>query len=187
MSARRAAVRRERKSRKKAEKNKSAEGALLRASEEGLIEGRTIAACVVLDVLFRSYGWKKKRLSGFLERIMQQSAKGSEEITVTASLPWQERMIEAVRMKRVYLQAKSITQEVFYVKRNEAYIASCAVMLLVLFSEYGFSTNGKRSGRADRIMMECVERYWQMHENPERYAGKALLARTRELTGLQIS
>lgn len=55
MSARRAAIKRERLQRNKIEKKKGKLGSLERAKEQGIIDGRALAVSVCLEVLHSKY------------------------------------------------------------------------------------------------------------------------------------
>lgn len=61
MSDKRAIIRRERKKMEKAKKNRSPDGELQRLQVQGMIDGRIIAASVVLEILHDKYGFRQKR------------------------------------------------------------------------------------------------------------------------------
>ena len=81
MSAKRAAIRRERKERRKAEHRKAPDGEARRAAEQGRMDGRTLAACIIINVLYDQFGFRDKRLMRMVKQINQEALKFDQEAT----------------------------------------------------------------------------------------------------------
>ena len=79
MSDRRAAVRRERKERLKAEKRKAPDAEIKRAAERGKLDGRTIAFCVIANLLYDLHGFRKKRIEIFLKKCNKEATRFDQE------------------------------------------------------------------------------------------------------------
>ena len=75
MSARRAAIRRERLQRNKIEKKKGKLGSLERAKEQGIIDGRALAVSVCLEVLHSKYKLSNNKAQQLLNAIGKESAR----------------------------------------------------------------------------------------------------------------
>ena len=75
MSARRAAIRRERLQRNKIEKKKGKIGSLERAKEQGVIDGRALAVSVCLEVLHNKYKLSNNKAQQLLNAIGKESAR----------------------------------------------------------------------------------------------------------------
>ena len=81
MSVKRAAIRRERKEHRKAEHRKAPDGEARRAAEQGRMDGRTLAACIIINVLYDQFGFRDKRLMRMVKQINQEALKFYQEAT----------------------------------------------------------------------------------------------------------
>lgn len=98
MSAKGAAIRRERKERWKAENRKAPDEEYRRAGQQGRIDGRTLAACIIINILYDRFGFRDKNMN--LLRNRAESNTGKKAVKVDSeyysSLQCKEYLIEAV-------------------------------------------------------------------------------------------
>lgn len=100
MSNRRAAIRRERKDRVRAEKNKTVQGKLERARFDGKTEGRMAAVGVVLEVLY-DFSTNKKG-TGRLDYIIDYSVKEYVEMCNDYQIKTGEYYLDRMTKKTGY-------------------------------------------------------------------------------------
>ena len=139
MSAKRAAIRRERKERRKAENRKAPDGEARRAAEQGRIDGRTLAACIIINVLYDQFGFRDKRLMRMVERINREALKFDQEATRFNLEFYAGRLQERIQAAQIRPKVESLTETIYGSVRDEYFISSGAVMFMVLNEYFGFT------------------------------------------------
>lgn len=186
MSDKRAIIRRERKKMEKAKKNRSPDGELQRLQVQGMIDGRIIAASVVLEILHDKYGFRQKRAERLLSCISDQSAK-FEQIATKFTVEWYaNRMIDRINETPVKTVVRSAKEHIYIVARDEFFVTACAVMFLALNDEFGFSSNAKGTGRTDFVMQWCINRYIEIQLDPDNKTAQYYYDRMKRKTGFNI-
>lgn len=189
MSNRRAAIRREERERKKIQKNKTANGDLMRAQSHGWDCGKVISACVVIDALALELNWKKEQISQFTQSLSEKSAKGNPDIIEFAVQPWKNKLEQRIKQHAPELPKmpiNSVIQGIEYQHRNMAYVGCCSLMFLNLFSNFNLSSNNKGTGTLDKIINQCVIHFYDLQRNPNDYKTEKVLAKTKKITGLEL-
>ena len=186
MSDRRAAVRRERKERTKIEKNKTANGEMLRAAEQGKIDGRTIAFCVIANLLYDLHGFRKKRIEDFLTKCNKEATRFDQEGLQFVLKNYAEKLVKKINHAGVNAKPKSVAEHIYLNERDEFYISSIALMLTVLNDDYGMASNEKNTGRLDVLMEYCTNEYIKILLNPDRHSASWYVERTSKKTGLVL-
>lgn len=190
MSNRRAAIRRDRKEREKIMKSKAPGADMLRLKNEGWEEGKILAVCVGLEALYDSFGWKKGKLYHFTEKIGKNSANCNKQVLQFAIQPWKERLIERITEiagDKPRMTVECLKDKIKFEERNETYMAAALIVIVTLFSEYGFSSNKKRTGRMDKVLDRYAIRYLNILEDSVYYCGKEYLKRVRKMTGINVA
>ena len=186
MSDRRAAVRRERKERAKIQRNKSSSGEMLRAAEQGKIDGRAIAFCVIANLLYDLHGFRKKRIEDFLTKCNKEATR-FDNIGVQFVIKfYADKLLEKINRVDETQKPKSIIDHVYLTQRDEFYVSSIALMLAVLNDDYGMASNGKNTGRLDTIMEYCTNEYMKLQLDPDGHTADWYVKHTREKTGLEM-
>lgn len=186
MSAKRAAIRRERKERRKAEHRKAPDGEARRAAEQGRIDGRTLAACIIINVLYDQFGFRDKRLMRMVEQINREALKFDQEATRFNLEFYAGKLQDRIRATQIKPRAGNLTETIYASVRDEYFISSGAVMFMVLNEYFGFATNGKGTGRSDLIMAYIVNEYIKVNLDPEGHDVEFYYRRMKEKTGLDI-
>ena len=101
MSDRRAAVRREERERAKIRKNKTANGGMLRAAEQGKLDGRIIAFCVVANLLYDLHGFRKKRIEDFLTKCNKEATRFDQKGFKFVVTHYADKLIEKIERTKV--------------------------------------------------------------------------------------
>lgn len=185
MSSRRAAIRREQKEANKIKKDKTANGVMLRAAEQGRLDGRLMAFCAIANFLFDTYGFRKKRIEAFLEKCNKQATRFDNDVIQFVIQSYAVKFKSKLNNIDYFQKPESIIEHVYLTKREEFYIYSIALMLMVLNDAYGMSSNKKSSGRLDMIMEHCVKEYEKNQSKKENFI-KAYTIKTAEKTGLRL-
>lgn len=159
MSSRRAAIRRERKEREKAIKSRSPSGEYMRACEDGKIAGRQMATFIVLLELNKNYGWKAKRCIDFIEKGNAEAVRWGENTHNFIMSFWENKVEERFGKLTETAECRNLKELAFLKARNDFFCTALAVMAVVLSSDYGFSSNGKGTGRLDRLIDSAVTEY----------------------------
>lgn len=186
-SNRRAAIRRDKKEREKILKNKSPQAKLIQARNKGYEEGKMIATSVFLECMAIDFGWDKKEIKEASDLIAADSMRSSSEVINFVVNIWNKKLVDRVQehnKKKIVLNVNSLEDSVMYEERNQTYFACCSLVLSALYSNYGFSSNSKQTGKLDKLMNRFVIRFYQMMENPKYYSGEKCMARVDENTGI---
>ena len=186
MSDRRAAVRRERKERAKIKKNKSANGEMLRAAEQGKLDGRIIAFCVIANLLYDLHGFRKKRIEDFLTKCNKEATRFDQSGFRFVLESYADKLIEKINRIGETQKPKSIIDHVYLTQRDEFYVSSIALMLVVLNDDYGMASNGKNTGRLNVLMEYCTNEYIKMQFSIGVHSVDWYVNKTREKTGIAI-
>ncbi len=166
MSARRAAIRRERMQRKKIAKHNSTNGELERVVEKGTLEGRVLAVYTVFTTLKEHYNFGKTKLEKLLNLSNKEAVKFEQPATQFTMKHYQKRMMERIaknNSREVYKQ--DIKEEIYVMRRNDVFVSSCSMMFIVLNQDFGFSSNSKGTGRIDKIMNYVLEEFEKVQSN----------------------
>ena len=186
-SNRRAAIRRDKKEREKILKNKSPQAKLIQARNKGYEEGKMIATSVFLECMAIDFGWGKKKIKEASDLIATDSMRsGSEVINFVVNI-WNKKLVDRVQEQgqgNIVVNIDNLEESLMYNERNQTYFACCSLVLSALYSNYGFSSNSKQTGKLDKLMNRFVIRFYQMMENPKYYSGEKCIARVDENTGI---
>lgn len=186
MSAKGAAIRRERKERWKAENRKAPDEEYRRAGQQGRIDGRTLAACIIINILYDRFGFRDKRLMRMVEQINRETLKFDQEATRFNLEFYADRLGERIRSAQIKPRAENLTETIYASVRDEYFISSAAVMFMVLNEHFGFASNAKGTGRTDLIMEYIVNEYIKINLDVEGHGVEFYYHRMKEKTGLDI-
>ena len=186
MSDRRATVRRERKERAKIKKNKTANGEMLRAAEQGKIDGRTIAFCVIANLLYDLHGFRKKRIEDFLTKCNKEATRFDQEGFKFVLNYYADKLVEKINKTDVAQKPTTLEENVYINQRDAFYVSSLALMMAVLNDDYNMASNEKNTGRLDVIMEYCTNEYIKIQLNPKGHSASWYVEQTRNKTGLKL-
>ena len=186
-SNRRAAIRRDKKEREKILKNKSPQAKLIQARNKGYEEGKMIATSVFLECMAIDFGWGKKKIKEASDLIAADSMRSSPEVINFVVNIWNKKLVDRVQEQgqgNIVVSIDNLEESLMYNERNQTYFACCSLVLSALYSNYGFSSNGKQTGKLDKLINRFVIRFYQMMENPKYYSGEKCMERVDENTGI---
>ena len=186
MSDRRAAVRRERKERAKIERNKSSGGEMLRAAEQGKIDGRVIAFCVIANLLYDVHGFRKKRIEEFLTKCNKEATRFDQDGFKFVLNFYADKLVEKINKTDISQVPKTLEENVYINQRDTFYVSSLALMMAVLNDDYNMASNNKNTGRLDVLMEYCTNEYIKIQLNPYGHNAEWYVNKTREKTGIVI-
>ena len=186
MSARRAAIRRERKERAKAEKCKSPQGVMKRAMEQGRLDGRTVAVSIVLVTLKQKYCFGEGRMMKFINFINRESLNFDQEATMFNLEYYVKRLKDKINETGVDPETSDLTEIVYLNARDDYFISSASVMFMVLNEYFGFGSNLKGTGRIDFVMETMVNEYIKMVLDKDVHTVDYYYNRMKEVTKLNI-
>ena len=188
-SNRRAAIRRDKKEREKILKNKSPQAKLIQARNKGYEEGKMIATSVFLECMAIDFGWGKKKIKEASDLIAADSMRSSPEVINFVVNIWNKKLVDRVQEQgqgNIVVSIDNLEESLMYNERNQTYFACCSLVLSALYSNYGFSSNSKQTGKLDKLMNRFVIRFYQMMENPKYYSGEKCMARVDENTRIRF-
>ena len=188
-SNRRAAIRRDKKEREKILKNKSPQAKLIQARNKGYEEGKMIATSVFLECMAIDFGWGKKKIKEASDLIAADSMRSSPEVINFVVNIWNKKLVDRVQEQgqgNIVVSIDNLEESLMYNERNQTYFACCSLVLSALYSNYGFSSNSKQTGKLDKLMNRFVIRFYQMMENPKYYSGEKCMGRVDENTGIRF-
>ena len=186
---RRAALRRDKKAREKILKNKSPQAKLIQARNKGYEEGKMIATSVFLECMAIDFGWGKKKIKEAFDFISADSMRSSSEVINFVANIWNKKLVDRVQEQgqgNIVVSIDNLEESLMYNERNQTYFACCSLVLSALYSNYGFSSNSKQTGKLDKLMNRFVIRFYQMMENPKYYTGEKCMKRVEEVTGIKF-
>lgn len=186
MSARRAAIRKERLQREKAKKSKTMLGKLERAKQKGILDGRVIASSVILEVLHSKYRLSNQKAQKVLDCTMKESVKADQQGTNFVLNFYAEKLSKKIDAVDVYQDMNDIETQVYCVGRYNLFVSTAAVMFAALNELYGFSSNNKGTGRLDYIMEYCVNRYIEIQLDPGHKTADYYFQKMRRNTGYKL-
>lgn len=187
MSARRAAIRRERLQRNKVEKKKGKIGNLERAKEQGIIDGRALAVSVCLEVLHSKYKLSNNKAQQLLNAIGKESARFDNPGVRFVLEYYAEKIAKKINAIKEYQEIKDVETQIYCVSRDDLYVTSVAIILTELNELFNFSSNDKNTGRLDYIMEYCTNRYLEVQLNPEENTAKYYFERMLRRTGYWLN
>lgn len=153
MSAKRAAIRRERKDREKAMKSKDDSD---RRAIKGRDDGRELAFFATINVLHEYFHFGKKRIKKFMDMCREESARYDNEV-VQFILQYYANKIDK-KISEIPLSDVCSKDVIYVINRNNAFVTSLSIMCVVLNESFGMASNMKNTGRMDEVMERvCME------------------------------
>ena len=186
MSARRAAIRRERLQRNKIEKKKGKLGSLERAKEQGIIDGRALAVSVCLEVLHSKYKLSNNKAQQLLNAIGKESARFDNPGVRFVLEYYAEKIAKKINAIKEYQEIKDVETQIYCISRDDLYVTSVAIILTELNELWNFSSNDKNTGRLDYIMEYCTNRYLEMQLDPDKNTAEYYFERMLRRTGYKL-
>lgn len=190
MSNKRASIRRNIRAEEKLKKSKAPGAEFARIKNEGWKEGKTLAICVGLESLHEDFGWKRGKLNQFSDKLAFNTASFNKEVLQMAVKPWERKLgerVEEVAGNEPRMFVDNFKDKIKYEERNKTYVAAASLMMLVLFSEYNFSSNSKRTGRMDKIIERYTIRYLNIIDDPNYYSARKYAERIKNTTGMIVA
>ena len=187
MSARRAAIRRERLQRNKIEKKKGKLGSLERAKEQGIIDGRALAVSVCLEVLHSKYKLSNNKAQQLLNAIGKESARFDNPGVRFVLEYYAEKIAKKINTIKEYQEIKDVETQIYCISRDDLYVTSVAIILTELNELWNFSSNDKNTGRLDYIMEYCTNRYLEVQLDCEHNTAQYYFERMLRKTGYQLN
>ena len=186
MSARRAAIRRERLQRNKVEKKKGKIGSLERAKQQGIIDGRKIAVSACLEVLHSKYKFSNNKAQQLLDVMGKESARLDDAGVRFVANYYAEKFEKKLDALGMYQDAVDIPTKIYCASKHELFVTSVAIVLMVLNELWNFSSNDKNTGRLDYIMEYCTNRYLEMQLAPDKNTAEYYFERMLRRTGYKL-
>lgn len=187
MSARRATIRRERLQRNKIEKKKGAMAEFERAKEQGVIDGRTIGVSACLEVLHSKYKFSNNKAQQLIDCMGKESTRLDDIGVNYVANYYVDKFEKKLSTIKEYRQTGDIETNIYCSARDELFVTSVAIAMMVLNELWNFSSNDKNTGRLDYIMEYCTNRYLEVQLNPEENTAKYYFERMLRKTGYQLS
>lgn len=187
MSARRAAIRRERLQRNKIEKKKGKIGSLERAKEQGVIDGRAIGVSACLEVLHSKYKFSNNKAQQLLDVMGKESARLDDAGVRFVANYYAEKFEKKLDALGMYQDAADISTKIYCASKHELFVTSVAIALMVLNELWNFSSNDKNTGRLDYIMEYCTNRYLEVQLDCEHNTAQYYFERMLRKTGYQLN
>lgn len=188
-SNRRAAIHRDKKEREKILKNKSPQAKLIKAKNKGYEEGKLIATSAFLESAVIDFKWTEKKIKEASDFIATTSMNSRSEVINFVCNIWNKKLVERVQeigKEKITLKVDSLEDSIMYEERNQTYFACCSLVLSAIYSNYGFSTNNKKTGKLDKLIDRFVIRFYQMMDSPGYYTGEKCMARVEKITGIKF-
>ena len=186
MSARRAAMRRERLQRNKIDKKKGAMAELERAKEQGVIDGRAIGVSACLEVLHSKYNFSNNKAQQLLNAMGRESARLDDTGVRFVANYYAEKFEKKLYALEMYQDTADIATKIYCASKHELFVTSVAIVLMVLNELWNFSSNDKNTGRLDYIMEYCTNRYLEMQLDPDNNTAEYYFERMLRRTGYKL-
>lgn len=186
MSARRAAMRRERLQRNKIDKKKCAMAELERAKEQGIIDGRAIGVSACLEVLHSKYKFSNNKAQQLLNVMGRESARLDDTGVRFVANYYAEKFEKKLDALRMHQDTADIATKIYCASKHELFVTSVAIALMVLNELWNFSSNDKNTGRLDYIMEYCTNRYLEMQLDPDINTAEYYFERMLRRTGYKL-
>ena len=129
MSARRAAMRRERLQRNKIDKKKGAMAEFERAKEQGIIDGRALAVSVCLEVLHSKYKFSKNKAQQLIDCMGKESARLDDIGVNYVANYYVDKFEKKLSTIKEYRQTGGIETKIYCSARDELFVTSFAISL----------------------------------------------------------
>ena len=166
MSNKRALIRRERKEREKILSDKSELGRERRIRLRGQNDGRTIAYYTILSILIEKYKFNSEKIEKMCRYIGEEAVKFSSPGEQFVVLYYSDKLSELI-MKRNLRCILQNSEEVWYqTERDDFYISTCSVILIVLKDRFGFVSNKSGTGKLDIVMEYCADEFIKIRKEP---------------------
>lgn len=186
MSARRAAMRRERLQRNKIEKKKGAMAEFERAKEQGVIDGRAIGVSACLEVLHSKYKFSNNKAQQLLDVMGKESTRLDDAGVRFVANYYAKKFEKKLDALGMYQDAADIPTKIYCASKHELFVTSVAIALMVLNELWNFSSNDKNTGRLDYIMEYCTNRYLEMQLDPNKNTAEYYFERMLRRTGYKL-
>ena len=186
MSARRAAMRRERFQRNKIDKKKGAMAEFERAKDQGVIDGRAIGVSACLEVLHSKYNFSNNKAQQLLNAMGRESARLDDTGVRFVANYYAEKFEKKLDALGMYQDATDIPTKIYCASKHELFVTSVAIALMVLNELWNFSSNDKNTGRLDYIMEYCTNRYLEMQLDPDKNTAEYYFERMLRRTGYKL-
>jgi hypothetical protein len=186
MSARRAAMRRERLQRNKIDKKKCAMAELERAKEQGIIDGRAIGVSACLEVLHSKYKFSNNKAQQLLNVMGRESARLDDTGVRFVANYYAEKFEKKLDALGMYQDTADIATKIYCASKHELFVTSVTIVLMVLNELWNFSSNDKNTGRLDYIMEYCTNRYLEMQLDPDNNTAEYYFERMLRRTGYKL-
>lgn len=186
MSARRAAMRRERLQRNKIDKKKCAMAELERAKEQGIIDGRAIGVSACLEVLHSKYKFSNNKAQQLLNVMGRESARLYDTGVRFVANYYAEKFEKKLDALGMYQDIADIPTKIYCASKHELFVTSVAIVLMVLNELWNFSSNDKNTGRLDYIMEYCTNRNLEMQLDPDKNTAEYYFERMLRRTGYKL-
>lgn len=186
MSARRAAVRRERKEREKISKYNSSNGEMIRLAEQGKLEGRAIAFCSIANILYELYGFKRNRIESFLKECNKEATRFDNEGFRFVIQFYGDEISKKLNEIECFEKPKNLIDCVYINQRDIYIVSSLSIMFSVLNSKYGMALKKNGKGRLNKILDCFLLEFIKIQSEPGRYNVEFYKKKAKEKIGLNI-
>jgi hypothetical protein len=147
MSAKRAAMRREKREREKAEKKKDD---IERRAVKGRDDGREIAFFSAVNALHDHFDFGRKRISKLMEMCRKESARFSYQGVNYVFNFYAEKIND--RLDGAEIIHMAFDDVVYVTNMSKAFVTALSVICTVLNEGFGMSSNSKGTGRIDKVI-----------------------------------
>jgi hypothetical protein len=135
------------------------------------------------------FSWNKQQIHELTERIAITSANTNTEVLQIAMQPWERKLKERIEGAKIDVMQIPLTdpfQSAYILERNRTYIAAAALIMLRLYSEFGFRDNKQKKGRMDSILDYFSTRLLDVVKKEEYFNIDQYISKLLRKTGLHI-
>lgn len=187
-SNRRMAMRRDKREREKIQKSNAPGARMLRARNKGWEDGKLLAVVSISECLYDVFSWNKQQVHELTERIAITSANTNTEVLQIAMQPWERKLKKRITETGTDIMQVPLNdpfQSAYIWERNRTYIAAAALIMLRLYSEFGFRDNKQRKGKMDSILDYFAIRILEVHKEKD-FSIERCIDKLLSKTGLYI-
>lgn len=167
--SKRAALRREQKAKKKANKLLGTRGELERISCQAMEDGRRFAFVSIYSCLIEHFRFGRRRCEQFSERVRKESSK-LEQDGVSFVIKWYiDKVQKALEQEKFFVSSQNPKEHIYLCQREEQFTIAVAIMLATLQEMYGFSFQQTKIGRLNFCLNWCVEKYTKYFSDIEAF------------------
>lgn len=188
-SNRRMAMRRDKREREKIQRSNAPGAHIVRARNKGWEDGKLLAIVTASECLYDVFSWNKQQIHELTERIAITSANTNTEVLQIAMQPWERKLKERIEEAKIDVMQIPLTdpfQSAYILERNRTYIAAAALIMLRLYSEFGFRDNKQKKGRMDSILDYFSTRLLDVVKKEEYFNIDQYISKLLRKTGLHI-